>query len=641
MKAGFARGSKSGDVSRLAWLAGVLVVLVACWNVRKVVGFDFVAWDDDYNIYLNPHLGPPGAETLSWMFGDFTYMRRYVPLGWLAFSSVYAVSGLDPAGYHAAGVLLHGANTALVFAVLLRLLARFAPAKPGGWPVLCAGLGALLWAVHPFRAETVGWSSGLLYALATAFALGSVLAFLTSRASDHVAARRGWLLAASALFACSLFAYPMTLGVVVVFALIDLAVWHARGDRVRGPWWRDRCLWKLAAENLAFLLPAAAALAMTVVARWSPSTFWVPAPTWSEFGPLARAQLAFDVWAYYLWKPLWPLNLSPAPAWLFEEHAGVSIASFVAVGAITLWVWRRRARGWGPMLCWIGYLAILFPLLGLTERQHYTSDRYHYAVGVLAVAAVALLAVRTSARWRGAVAALLGAAVVACAVAQQRQLEVWRNTDTLRRRIAERTGPAQLRADNYARWAMFKVGVGRREEAAALLAEAAREGTLNDQGRRLAEDIAASSDNRGQVRLIPPVALVHREYAKAFVRDGRVREAHEHFRAALAVAPDFSLARYEWAVLRAHDGDAAGALHLSLAVESHDADNLLPLELRARLLSLIGRAFFAEGRYRAACAAAGRAVDLAGADATGDDAAGYRAQLAEYRAALNARNTRP
>jgi hypothetical protein len=628
------RTRSHGDTGRLAWLVGMLVVLLACWNVRTVVGFDFVAWDDDFNIYLNPHLGPPGAKSMAWMFEDFAYMRRYVPLGWLAFSSVYAFSGLDPAGYHAAGVLLHGVNTALVFALLLMLLARFGPAKTNGASVMWAGLGALLWAVHPFRAETVGWASGLLYAVATAFALASVLAFLRSRAICDVGRRRWWLLVASVLFACSLLAYPLTLGVVVVFGLIDVAEWRARWQRGAEPWWRDRRLRLAAAENIALLLPAVAALAMTLVARWSPSTFWVPAPTWSEFGPFERARLAFDVWAYYLWKPFWPVNLSPAPSWLFEAHGAVSVASIIALVAISLWAWRQRTRGWGPLLLWLGYLAILFPLLGLTERQHYTSDRYHYVVGVLAVAALVLSLARLSRRWRGVAATFVGAAVIACAVAQQRQLEVWRNTDTLRRRIAETTRPAELRAENYARWAMFKIGVGRKNEAATLLADAERAGALNRKGRELAAEIAAPSIERAPVRLIPAVALAHGDYARDFARDGRVREANEQFHAALALAPDFFPAKYEWAVLRAQHGDAAGALHLLLSIETNDTAGIVPADARARLLSLIGHAFSADGRIRAACAAVERALALAGKDDPGADAAGFRAQLAEYRAAL-------
>jgi hypothetical protein len=198
-----------------------LVAVVAGWQTRDTVGFAFVEFDDSINLFVNPHLGPPSQETLSWMFGDMDYMRRYVPLGWLGFSVVYGFSGLSPVGYHGANVLLHVVNATLVFALILELVRRFTPEADDGWRVTAALIGALWWSLHPFRAETVGWASGLLYGGAGGLALLSVLMYL--QAGEAEAGRGRRLIVAGLLYTASLLVYPMGLGLVGVYFLLDVA----------------------------------------------------------------------------------------------------------------------------------------------------------------------------------------------------------------------------------------------------------------------------------------------------------------------------------------------------------------------------------------------------------------------------------
>ena len=50
---------------RSAVLWGLLVVTLVLWAAREVTGFDFVAWDDEHNILLNPHLGAPTPQNVA------------------------------------------------------------------------------------------------------------------------------------------------------------------------------------------------------------------------------------------------------------------------------------------------------------------------------------------------------------------------------------------------------------------------------------------------------------------------------------------------------------------------------------------------------------------------------------------------
>jgi hypothetical protein len=128
--------SKSID-HRRALLWGILVAVLTWWTAREVVDFDFVAWDDEYNIVVNPHLGPPSASTIHWMFTDTQYMRRYIPFGWLGFSLAYGASGLSPVAYHTANLALHASNAFLLDVGFARQAIRASKRAP--LPAPCYG----------------------------------------------------------------------------------------------------------------------------------------------------------------------------------------------------------------------------------------------------------------------------------------------------------------------------------------------------------------------------------------------------------------------------------------------------------------------------------------------------------------------
>src|SRR4051812_35385558 len=101
--------------SRLRGLLGLLVAVVVLWVGRKSLAFDFIhLLDDDKNIIFNPHIGIPDGDRLRWMFTDFSYVPRYMPLGWLGFCVAYLWSGLDPWAYHAMNLGFHALNAVLV-----------------------------------------------------------------------------------------------------------------------------------------------------------------------------------------------------------------------------------------------------------------------------------------------------------------------------------------------------------------------------------------------------------------------------------------------------------------------------------------------------------------------------------------------
>jgi hypothetical protein len=95
----------------------------------------------------------------------------------------FALWGRDPSGYHLASNLLHAANVALLFVLLLRLLAAETAAMAAGDLLkvrLAAAAVTLIFALHPLSTETVAdvsYSSDLLVAFFTLLALLAATAF--------------------------------------------------------------------------------------------------------------------------------------------------------------------------------------------------------------------------------------------------------------------------------------------------------------------------------------------------------------------------------------------------------------------------------------------------------------------------------
>jgi tetratricopeptide (TPR) repeat protein len=586
------------------WLAAIC--LAAIWTFKAALGFEFIAIDDSGNITLNPHMGPPGSWNLPWMFTDVDYVRRYIPLGWLGFSTVFAAAGLSATGYHAANLILHVANTALLFRLLLVALRRWDPLRAASWSVTCAALAAALWALHPFRAESIGWISGLLYGQAGFFALLSVLAYLRVGAHPAGSALRwAWLGATALGYLASLLTYPIAIGLVATYFIIDLA---------------DGRPLRILREKWLLVLPAVLVAGITIAARFHSNQLWPAAPTLSEFPVAARVMQGFYVFAYYIWKSLAPTRLTPAPTQLYEFNpfGPVFVASAFLVIGLTAALWRFPRGRRGPLLAWLAYLALLIPIAGFTEHPHYPNDRYSYLPGMVMAAALAFGMVRVStARLRAAIAVAALGAVTLSAWAARRQLGIWQDSDTVFISIIEGTPNAVVRKQNFVRWAHASSNLGRYATAKAILAERQREypdSALTDKfegGTDVPRPaLRGGSDGAARLSDVAPEAAGNLLLALNAAKAGRPREAEAHFERSLMISPDNREAQYDLAVFLALNGRPRGALHLYFILASGKGAG--GFDRDAALLSIIAGSFWGRGEAADAQRAVARALECAG-----------------------------
>ena len=526
--------------------AALLAVAVGVVFVQSVRG-DFLPWDDDVNITGNPHLRGLNWEGVQWMFTDTAYMRRYVPFAWLGWALEQHFFGLTAVSAHVGNLLYHAVNAVLVFFLVRRLVPRREKNR-ATFTDNVAFTAALLWALHPLRVEVVAWASGRMYAQGACFALLGILAYL--RAAEIAPGTRGqwgWLALSLAALAIAILTYPVFVPVVAVLPLIDLFALRRFEPGV--PSWRgarNRAVWL---EKIPFLALAGAIALVTIAARTKAQGIWAPPPTLAEFGLGDRIAQAGYVWSYYVWKPLVPFGLAPVYTTLVEfDPRGVififSISSVVGVSAGLFW---QRARWPGAWALWLAHLILIAPMLGLAEHPHYANDRYSYLQGVLGVIAIAWLvqAGGKSALWATV------SAIAALGVLTSTQVKLWRDSETLFRRLYEHVGPTKYRAD-----IAFRLGDVLRIS-----------GRFTDAAHYYEESL----------KILPHVAraaVPHTGLALIAAAEGRAQAALEHYKEAVRLDPNFAIA---WAGLGElligvnNWTDAAAVLERAVALDGGDA----------------------------------------------------------------------
>lgn len=527
----------SGAPHRLWWVLGVVGVVLAI-NL-PILRYEWVMFDDDINILVNPHLGRGAASSFLWAFQNVDYMRRYLPLGWLGFDGLLAIDGYNPAVFHAASWVLCGLNAALAFCVFERLSRRRnAPSDeaPASFAGAAAATGALLWSVHPLRVENAAWISGLLYLGSTTLGLAAVLLYLRNEAAP----RRRRAVMAALLYLGSLLFYP------VLLALPALLVWRAAAesnrDRVRAAWIETR---RLAGWWAAVLFAGAMnvyALA-TAGPQWTPPVDPSPYRWWERCADTGRACL------HYATTALWPNRIAVyygQSRFLLDDPAA-RIVGTLLVAILLVLLARRSTRV--ATLGWVGAVLItLAPFVAQMSRSFHASDRY--AVLALAVCAVGI--VRWLARpspgrpplWPFATCSV---AIVAASIVYARVLPNWRNTDALQASIDRSTAGHPDVFMNYARAARALWSLGERTQADKRLADGERlfpnDPQLRETRAQLREFDARLQQRFGGPSDIPPIAVIQLDIGRTWLERGERTAALAHFTRALAVAPDYAEAR--------------------------------------------------------------------------------------------------
>lgn len=554
---------------------------------------EFLNWDDDKNFTEHPHYRGLGLPQLSWMFTAF-HMGHYTPLTWLTLGGDYLLWGMNPRGYHLTSLLLHAA-TAIGFLFVSRRLVRAGLGGAAGDPAVRIGAAAaaLIFAVHPLRVESVVWLSERRDVVSGLFYMLTVLAYLRATderpGSEPGRSAPGWYWAAVALFICALLSKALVVTLPLVLIILDIYPLRRLGGAAG---WTGPVARRIWIEKAPFLVLGAAGSILAFLARAPLGA----APGLDQFAVVSRAATSVYGLAFYLWKTVYPLHLSP----LYEMPPSISllsawlVASTIAVLSLALLAVAGGRRWPAFTAASFAYLVTLTPVLGVVQSgPQITADRYSYLAclgwAVLFGGGLAWCAERWMSRSHGrlwhAAALSLGAILVAGAASlAARQSLVWQNSFALwtHALALDPTGPRA-----HAGLAAAFFAEGRRDAADHELEVALRLNPVLPEalmGLALTRSLAGRGDEAAQyamkaVRLVPGDATAYRFLGEILGYSGKPEAALAAYRVSARLDPRAPTTRYAIAVKLAQLGWADEALaalaeadRLARAVNSVDAE---------------------------------------------------------------------
>jgi hypothetical protein len=141
----------------------------------RVFSNQFTNWDDNYYILLNPYL-KWNFVNLKSIFSTF-YQGNYHPLTMLFYSLGYSIGGLNTWIYHLLNLLLHLADTFLVYKFISLLLKQN---NPKNFAIIrnVPLLTSFLFGIHTLQTESVAWISELKTVLYAFFFLIALICYL-------------------------------------------------------------------------------------------------------------------------------------------------------------------------------------------------------------------------------------------------------------------------------------------------------------------------------------------------------------------------------------------------------------------------------------------------------------------------------
>ena len=566
-------------LARPLW-TGVLLAIITAVVYWPVVGFDYVTYDDPEFITTNPHvLGGLTWKNVRWAFGT-GLDGNWIPLTWLSYMLDVVWFGPTAAGLHLTNILLHAANTVLIFLLFRRLTGAH-------WPsALLAGLFGL----HPLHVESVAWVAERKDVLSTLFWLLAV--WMYARYTQKlVAGSRHWsseYFLSLIFFALGLMCKPMV--VTLPFVLLLLDYWPLRRTKP-GEFFAHRAmLSRLLGEKIPFFLLAAIAGALTFSLQLQNKAMESLASR-----PVGmRIANALVAYARYLGKTFWPVNLTnPYPLTRHWPWSQVLAAGALVMGLSVLAMLTARKRPYG-LVGWLWFLGTMFPVIGLVQvGVQSMADRYTYIplLGVFWIAVWAATDLITRCQLSGRVAALAALLVLGtCAARTRVQLDYWRDGESLFRHAIALTENNFIAFDSLGQALYNK---GRLNEAVfyyfkALEIRPRYENALTNLNCALIHidvlNMTTNSPHALERRAGVDYANAHNTLGLGLAMNGKLDDAIPHFRKALFYDPDHVNARGNLGYALALQGkldEAIGQCEQVLRLSPHHpkANNILGFAL--------------------------------------------------------------
>ncbi|MDZ4861235.1 MAG: tetratricopeptide repeat protein [Candidatus Hydrogenedentes bacterium] len=398
----------------IAWRYAFGVGVLAFALYASSISFGFTGYDDNDYVTDNPYVqrGVSG-ESIVWAFTT-GHAANWHPVTWLSHAMDWEISGERPWMHHVTNVLLHAANSSLLFLLLYRYTGAL-------WPSLFA---AALFAVHPINVQSVAWVAERKNVLSTFFGLASLIAY------SEYATRRSipMYCAAGAFLALGLMSKPMLVTWPFVMLLLDY--WPlqriAASTRPFSPFLREMS--KYAVEKVPFFILVLLSSVTTYLVQASAGAMGEGAGV----PMLYRVGNAVIAYAAYLGKTSWPFGFAafyPHPLGMFPLWKVAVLGVFLlAIAGVVI---QQSAKRRYLFVGWFLYVGTLVPVIGIVQvGAQSMADRYAYVplIGIF----IAIAWTLNERAYHKRALLWLGVAVVAAlGLRTAVELRHWRNGITL------------------------------------------------------------------------------------------------------------------------------------------------------------------------------------------------------------------
>ena len=417
-------------------LVCVLLTVATAVVYWPVVRNGFINFDDPDYVSANPRVQAGLTEdSVRWAFTAL-YASNWHPLTWLSHMLDVQLYGPKPAGHHVTNVVLHIANSLLVFRLLLRMTGAL-------WR---SALAAGLFALHPLHVESVAWVSERKDVLSTCLGLLCLLAYVRYAQSSGAGKPKTenrklnqsavWYCLTLLLLALGLMSKPMLVTLPCLLLLLDY--WPLRrfsfsaADADPPTLCGSASTRRLIVEKIPFFILSALSCVLTFLVQRACGAMVPLANATVE----SRIANAFVAYGGYMWKTLWPAKLA-----VFYPMFPLDWTSFEAIGAVlvllaatagTVAVAKQR-----PYLVvgWLWFLGTLVPVIGVVQvGRQAMADRYTYLphIGLFLMVVWGGAAALRGVNWpRWVWFGAAGLVLAALAVVTSLQVSHWRNNRTL------------------------------------------------------------------------------------------------------------------------------------------------------------------------------------------------------------------
>ncbi|MGD9383274.1 MAG: tetratricopeptide repeat protein [Desulfobacterales bacterium] len=527
----------------------VLAIAIAYIQVRNL---DFVGYDDQLYITKNSYV--QDGITLNGAIWAFTtdHDANWFPLTWLSHMLDCELYGLNPLGHHWTNLLLHMANTILLFLVLNLMTETL-------WR---SAFVAFLFALHPLHVESVAWISERKDVLCTFFGMLTILAYCRYVKKPIII---NYLLIILFL-SMGLMAKPML--VTLPFVLLLLDFWPLQrfqytnssskpGRIIRSDFQE---VFRLISEKIPLFIPVLVSSILTFMVQRSGGA----TRSLESFPLQIRIANAFVSYVKYVAKAVWPAHLS-----VFYPHPGKTFAEWQVFGALMMIsmavFFALRALKHYPYIA-VGlfwYLGTLIPVIGLVQvGSQAMADRYTYIplIGIFII--VAWGASDLTLKWHYQKIVLTVSAVIILSIMTVRtfvQVSHWENAVTLFENAVKIDSNNTLSHNNLG---IALYDQGNIEKSAFHFREALRiepyyivarvnlarvlsaQGNLEDAIRHLREAL----------KINPKHFMAHYQLGILLLKQKNIKEAYVHFAEVIKLNPDYAEAYGQIGIILAEQG---------------------------------------------------------------------------------------